>query len=366
MKWLGLILFTYISVNAEVQLEFLGDFTTPQNTIFNKTLIGGLSGVAFDKNQIWAVSDDRGQNNEPRIYTFDYEITSQSFINSRSRDLSSTTLPLGFRINPNAVIFLKAPSDGVGSRNLLLDSEGIIRFKQGWLVSTEGDYHKIPRLSPSLKYFDYKGTLLKSINWPKKYLPNPTGKQVIGIRSNLAFEALSASPDGAYLFAAHEAPLVQENRNWKTGEAGGINIIRFNVPNSGDQIIVDKEYKYQLDKYKKEQAKIIGSGVSEILALSSNIILVLERASYFDSVNLLSHEAKIYEVNLNVPKDKKLVFDLENLKNLLKTTKNLDNFEGMALGPVYDNDQTVIMVSDDNFNPLENTMWLLFRLKMEK
>src|SRR5690606_39715627 len=60
------------------------------------------------------------------------------------------------------------------------------------------------------------------------------------------------------------------------------------------------------------------------------------------------------------PVSKRLVLDLASVTNLPpELTPLLDNFEGMAFGPrLPDRRGTLILVSDDNFNPTQRT-WLL-------
>ena len=58
------------------------------------------------------------------------------------------------------------------------------------------------------------------------------------------------------------------------------------------------------------------------------------------------------------PLRKKLLLDLETLGI------ELDNLEGMTLGPTLaDGSQSLILISDDNFNPEQTTQLLLFNLQ---
>ena len=58
------------------------------------------------------------------------------------------------------------------------------------------------------------------------------------------------------------------------------------------------------------------------------------------------------------PAQKEFLADL----NTLNIT--LDNLEGMTIGPrLPDGSQSLIMVSDDDFNPLKKTQILVFRIK---
>jgi hypothetical protein len=341
---------------------------------------------------MWAVSDDRGQNNEPRLYSFKISIDglegfSPSKIgNSVHEDGASG---YNFSLKPTGVLFLRASSQGV-SKRMQIDAEGIAPFENGFLISSEGNYQEIPRRNPSLMFFNSEGFFNREIYWPAEFEPNPTGKQRKGLRGNYAFEGLSISPDQKNLFAIHEAPLVQNNPSWRASELGEVHLLRFKVPSGpnlikstpfksnsfksnpikssrieSNRIEVDKDILYKLDAYKAEAGKVLASGVSEILALSGDKLLVLERAIFFSPVDFFRYESRVYEVSFANPSDKKLVLDLDKIKRLLKSTKELDNFEGMALGPIVNSQPTLLMVSDDNFNPLENTIWLIFKLNLE-
>ena len=59
------------------------------------------------------------------------------------------------------------------------------------------------------------------------------------------------------------------------------------------------------------------------------------------------------------PIRKRLMMDLNDLN------RSLDNLEGMTLGPLFpDGSQSLVLVSDDNFNDLtQSTQFLLFKLK---
>jgi hypothetical protein len=355
--------FFYSKISAATQLEFIADYTTPKNFIFEKTIIGGLSGLYFKDNRLWAVSDDRGQLNEPRIYSLN--LSGSIF----SGSLKTLSLPnengvVNFNLIPFSVLILKK-GPKLSSKRLQIDAESLVPFRNGWLVSSEGDYHSVPRKIPSLMYFDSQGQLVSELNWPDQFVPNLTGKQKKGLRGNYAFEGLSLTPDQKYFFAIHEAPLIQDNLNWHSGEAGNVHLLRFRINPDTEKLEIDQDILYKLDVYTNYGGKVLGSGVSEILALSNDKVLILERAVIFNSTDIMHHESRIYEISISHPSEKKLILDLSNIKKMLKTTKDLDNFEGMALGPIINSQPTLLMVSDDNFNPLENTLWLLFKLTLE-
>ncbi|MNL39491.1 hypothetical protein D3C87_1617720 [compost metagenome] len=103
------------------------------------------------------------------------------------------------------------------------------------------------------------------------------------------------------------------------------------------------------------------NGVPAILAMDSSRVLVLERG--FDSVE---REAviRLYKVELaNADKDgvlqKELIVDFKDLKpQFAAGFKKVDNFEGMALGPVRNGSQVIFLVSDNNFSSSQRTTFL--------
>ena len=135
----------------------------------------------------------------------------------------------------------------------------------------------------------------------------------------------------------------------------------------GDPVLVSEQL-YLLDRGNSET---ISSGLSEMLALpKEGFFLGLER-----SINLTGYGVKIYQVAASDATDisplpnikgeigqirplrKKLLLDLDRLGI------ELDNLEGMTLGPrLSDGSQTLVMVSDDNFNKDQITQFLLFKL----
>ena len=64
-----------------------------------------------------------------------------------------------------------------------------------------------------------------------------------------------------------------------------------------------------------------------------------------------------------VPVARTLLLDLADVKGLSPALATLENFEGMTLGPrLPDGRATLVLVSDDNFNPLQRTVFLLLAI----
>ena len=83
----------------------------------------------------------------------------------------------------------------------------------------------------------------------------------------------------------------------------------------------------------------------------------LEKADDISSIeSLLAADSKSIK-----PVQKKLLLDLRKLDLLL------DNIEGLTLGPTLpDGQRSLILVSDNNFQPVQRTQILAFRLLMKE
>ena len=145
-----------------------------------------------------------------------------------------------------------------------LDPEGIRLSNDGLSVYISDEY------GPYIYQFNRaKGTRMRTFTLPPKYYVSnlsPVGDTEIsgntsGRTANKGLEGLALTPDGKTLVAMVQAPLIQD------ANGGATNLLRFVTIDvaTGN---VTHEYAYNLSK---------GSGVSEILALNNDEILVDER-----------------------------------------------------------------------------------------
>ena len=112
-------------------------------------------------------------------------------------------------------------------------------------------------------------------------------------------------------------------------------------------------------------------GVSEILSVDHNHLLVMER-SY--SKGRLSIAVRIYLANISKAKNIGEINSLQQTPPATVISKRLlayfdtlgkliDNFEGMTFGPVLPNGhKTLVCVVDNNFSALERTQFFLFEV----
>jgi hypothetical protein len=338
-------------------LEFLGEYRLPNGTKVDNVPVGGLSGLTFDRqhNVFYAVSDDRSTLGPARFYTLQLALDPAAHL-QKVKILSMTTLknvegktyPAG-SIDPEAIAL--APGNRV-------------------LISSEGDRNQ--GIPPMIAEFDRKtGQFQRQLRLPARYLPDAQNQR--GLPNNLAFESLTLAPYGTgneqlNLFAAAEAPLLQDKEPATKERPAAPAQVRWLHYLVSELTTPLADYAYQLES---PPLGSIEHGLSEIQALDNNgHFLALER-----SLGLMGFKANIFQAATGGATDvssmpslagsqvanikKKLVLNLDDLKI------KLDNIEGMAIGPkLPDGSQSLLLVSDNNFNRLEITQFLWFRLKV--
>lgn len=337
------------------RLTFLGEAQFPTGFAFGGTTVGGLSGLTYDaaRGVYYALSDDRSQINSARFYTL-------------TIDLSDGGLDAG------DVVFTAVTTlhgrDGEPYREGSVDPEGIALKSPGTLfIASEGDTAE--GVPPFVRSFALDGGEQTALAVPAKFLPDAERTQ--GVRNNQAFESLTLTPDGRHLFTANENALVQDGPEATLAAGSPVRIVKFDTA-SGKAVA---EYLYRTQPI--AVAPVVpfgpaGNGLSELLALdNAGTLLALERgysAGYGITARLFAIEtqgaADIAAMESlagsdGVPAvDKHLVFDFAALG------LPLDNLEAMTFGPpLADGRQTLIVVSDNNFNLKQFTQVLAFAIE---
>lgn len=355
-----IFLFIVLHTNAiEISsIEFIGEATLPKGLIFQKTEVGGLSGITYNvkNNLYYAISDDRGQKANARLYTLKIDLSKGSLQKDGIIPVSVTTL-----LNENSQTFRPSESD----------TEGIaLTNKATVFISSEGDAVKL--INPFIKEFSLSsGQEIATLPIPNKFLPDKTSQQ--GIRNNLAFESLTITPDKKHLFTATENALIQDGVAAKPNIGSPCRILQYNLLNNQPE----KEFLYQTEPV-APFLNLIGkfaSGLPDLLALDNQgHFLSLER-----SFTGLGFAVSLFQVSLEGADDihtidSLLAVDTKNIKpvqkqlllDLRKLDVLLDNIEGLTLGPKLPNgQQSLILISDNNFNSLQRTQILAFQMKIE-
>ena len=264
------------------------------------------------------------------------------------------------------------------------DHEGLAVLPNGDLLLAAEGTGREPRRPPTLTLFGRFGQFLRSLPVPDRFVPEVTGPQTRGARGNASFESLTLSPDGRRLFTGTETALVQDDTpaTFETGTNGRI----LEYVARGGNFEPAADYIYPIDSIEKPSHEPGASinGLVDLLALSRTTLLALERSYVQDKANPQTgtNRIRIYRVALAgatdvskmdsikgqpgiVPATKTLLLDLSQVSGLspdLLATR-LDNFEGLSFGPrLPDGRATLVLVSDDNFNPTQRTWFLMFSI----
>jgi len=355
----------------DLSLDFLGEYHLPKMQ-FDETTVGGLSGIVYDRqrDRLYALSDDRSERNPARFYTL--KLNLEPTATSPDSLISS--------IEVEKVTFLKDINGELFAKGTL-DPEGIaLTPRHSVFVSSEG----ISRdgVDPFISEFDLEtGQQRSTLPIPKRFLPQADG--TVGIRDNLGFEPLTLSAVGFAsgqqlepfrLFTATESAIAQDlPPNFPPDTlppvSAPVRFLHYLIGEETSSTLLISEHVYLLDE---PPANTQNNGLTEMLVLDQGgHFLSLER-----SFGATGFGAKLFQMATGGATDTSKVDAFQGniggstpiykqrLLDLAELGIPLDNLEGMTLGPqLPDGTQTLLLVSDDNFNDLQATQFLLFRLR---
>ncbi len=379
MAWLILLVITLLplltacdlpQVKAEdriflnLNLDFLSEFQLPAKD-FQGTPVGGLSGITYDRqrNLLYAISDDRSDFAPARFYTLKLDL--------------DDTAPTAPKIQTVTVTNVTAILNEAGQPfpKGTVDPEGIALSPLDTLfISSEGIASR--EIAPFVAEYEWQtGKVKRSLMIPDRYKPKLEGAKLVqGVGENLGFEALTLggiSPGAIEpfrLFTATESALTQDvSPEHPQNGASRNRWLHYSI--DPDHSLLVSEQMYLMDP-PPPGARF--HGVTEILAIDQGgHFLSLERSfgdngfavklfqlaigNATDTTRIDSFRGTLPAVQ---PIRKKLLLDLGTLGI------RLDNLEGMTLGPqLPDGSRSLLLISDNNFNPMQVNQFLLFRLR---
>ncbi len=339
-------------------IDFIGQAALPTGITFQETELGGLSGITYDPKTdlYYAISDDRSQKSPARFYKLKIDLSGGKLQQGGVVPVGVTTL-----LTENGQSFAPGKIDG----------EGIaVTSKNTVFISSEGDASQI--INPFIKEFSLtSGKAINDLPVPQKFLPSRDRKQ--GIRNNLSFESLTITPDEKQLFTASENALIQDGSQAKPNISTPCRILQYNLITQQPE----KEFLYVTEAVAPvfDISQRFAHGLPDLLALDNQgNLLSIERSFTglgfsvvlfqvsLEGATDISNITSISQANLKTikPVKKKLLLDLRKLD------LPLDNIEGLTLGAsLPDGNRSLILVSDNNFQNLQRTQILAFRLKIE-
>jgi hypothetical protein len=196
----------------------------PSATLFEGTAVGGLSGLADDARGggFYAVSDDRGEQQAPRVYTLQIDLSGGELREVRVTGVTTLDADGG------------APGVQPYARNAADLEDVVLLPDEDLVISSERDRAD----APWLRAFAADETLRGDLPVPEKFLPGPQR----GVRPNHGFEGMTATPDGATLYVVNEDALAQDGP-LATPDAGAqLRLLRYD--RRGADWIPGPEYVY--------------------------------------------------------------------------------------------------------------------------
>ena len=346
-----------IPTAATVRLRHLTEAYWPHRLNIQGTTAGGLSGIDYDaeRSEYILLSDDRSDLSPARFYTAQWA----------PPRLQSPV--------PKSVVQLQRPGGGrwLARRNAeaqvpVPDPEALrLRPRTGTLLWTsEGDVTR--GFGPAFYESERDGRLLREFALPAMFKADASQRR--GPRDNLGLEGLALTPDGRHAWLAMENALIQDGPTPTTKAPGGpCRLTRMDLETGQ----ATRQIAYVPDAIPLRPlipGSLADNGISEVLMLDDHRMLVLERAYATGAGNSL----RLYEIDSRDATDvlatdalaegnhrpvaKTLVADFAQLGLSL-----LDNTEGMCWGPALpDGKRMLVVVSDDNFNPLQTTQFAAF------
>ena len=354
------------AVGLAAEFRFLGDLTIPTGLwAFSGMPVGEISGLAYDHNTgiYYGICDNRGRDPEEgvagRLYALSIGVNEDGISGVRVLDMILLDSDPG---TPGIQPY------GPGE----VDAEEVVLTPDGRLIiSSERDLEN----RPWIRIFSLSGEMLGEIPVPEKFMPG----EGVGVRRNLAFEAMTITPDGKTLFVATEQALAQDGPTSTVDHGTTVRIIQYDL--SGDTPVEVAEYAYVTEPiFAAPLDTYADNGVPAMLYIKHILpeydLLVVERAY----VSGVGNDIKVFGVVLAGADDVK---DLEALpfpftgraveKTLLLRISAIpeysdipvapDNIEAICLGPTLPSgNPSLILASDNNFNPHQRNLFLAFEI----
>jgi hypothetical protein len=346
-------------------LRLIGEARLPHRLQFQGSTVGGLSGIDYDdaSGLYYLLSDDGSAINPARFYTASIAMQAHRLGEPKLRSLTflrqadGSTYPAALRgidvPDPEAIRWRAA------SQSLLWTSEG----------------HALTGAAPALRESRADGTLVREFALPPMF----DFQLSQGPRVNRTLEGLALSPDGKRAWIAMEAALRQDGPVPTVHAVGGP--CRFTELDLASGNIL-RQIAYVPDAVPSAPvppATQADNGVTEILMLDAERMLVLERAYMAGHGPATGNSLRLYLIDTRLGSDtlglptlqpggyqpvaKVLLADFSAFTGAGTGPRldRLDNTEGMCWGPrLASGNRSLHFISDDNFNSRQITQWLAF------
>jgi hypothetical protein len=365
-------------------LRYLGQQILSTATVIDGIPFGGLSGIDCEPGtrRCVALSDDRANLGPARFYMLELDLAAFE----RRADAGSAgvrvvgTTPIG---HPEGRDWAQGEPDPES-----------IRIAAGGRVfwSDEGRRSAGRFLPPAVREIDREGRPVRSFGIPSHYLPTGTPRGDApgdrGVRDNLAFESLTITPDGRRLWVATEGALVQDGPMPTLSAGTPVRMLAIDLNSAADGGRPGVEHAYVLEPVPlppEPAGGPAGNGLVELLALDATRFIAVERSWARGAATpgnpRTGNTVRLFLVDTTgatdvsgmeslagrdwVPVRKTLLLALNDLRHDDGTPLATDNIEGIAWGPLHQGRPTLVLVSDNNFNPRQFTQILALEVHGE-
>ncbi len=346
------------------EIRFFGEYILPNGIQFKNTIVGGLSGIDYDKDRdvYYMISDDPSSKGPTRFYTAKISISEKGI--DTVQILEVTAL-----LNPHGEPYTDITKDRLHSADVEAMRYDAKRDELIW--SSEGQRFirdgKQELEDPAIVIMDRNGHYKDSFALPANMHIQAIEK---GPRHNSVFEGVSFDEDNSHVYVSVEEPIYEDGPRAGGGDSTAwIRILKFNCKLK--QCVA--QYAYQIDAVPYPASppgafKI--NGVSDILYIGNDKFIVIERGFSTgrvpSSIRVYLADAKgaedISSISLQTqpvkrPVTKKLLLNMDSLNRFT------DNIEGVTFGPLLPNGhRSLIFVADDNFASYQKSQFLLFEV----
>jgi hypothetical protein len=351
----------------------------PTGASFRGLPVGGLSSIDYvpASGRYLAICDDRSDRGPARFYELSLDL-------SKFRR-SPTPGDAGVNwVNMTTLLDTDGQPFGrnqVDPESLRLDTRRNLIY---W--ANEGQRVSNAMQNPTLRRMHPDGKPAGEFAVPAYYHPSGSASGLAagdrGVYNNLGFESIAITPDGKTLWTMSENGLAQDSLPTAVGRGSRARMLSFDL-DSGKP---GAEYVYEVGAVPfppARQGDFSTNGVPDMLALSATEFIVIERAFAVGAATPgvavhtrqpTGNTIKLYRIDTRgatdvsgwasfkgrnvVPVKRTMLLDLSSLTNDDGSVLALDNIEGITLGPVVDGKRTLILVSDNNFNPAQFTQFI--------
>ncbi|SEM12660.1 Uncharacterized conserved protein [Aquimarina amphilecti] len=346
------------TISSSFKIKYLDEYVIYNDSIFEESKIGGLSGIEYqeEQNMYYLVCDDA---KNPRFYKAKISFEKNKFN----------------KIVIDQLIKIKDPNSQFLHSNIA-DLEDIRMYNENeFIFSSEGSIKN--NYDPAIFITDAMGNYKNKLLLPSYFLTNTDSKNKP--RHNGVFEGLVNDIDNKGYWAAMELPLKLDGEEPSFDRPGApVRITHFNTKIK----TADFQFTYPLDKLAKDPKGKFGvNGITGILQLNKSQFLVIERG-YSAGYRTQGNTVRIYLADIKEATNtlkfeflqnkkyqlatKKLLFDFETVRDQL-TDQIVDNIEGITFGPILANgNQSLLLISDNNFNPISEQINQLILLELLK